>query len=191
MKFYQAVMVLFSTTLTLAQISGVPSCSLQCFVNAMSHDGCSSLTDFACHCRKPALVSEVTPCVERACNERDQSSVSNAVVTECSSAGVPISIPPVGGTSTTARSQATGETSSPTNGPISPSGPVVTLPTSTPPVLPSNPMSAPSSVPTLPSLVDPSTPVTTSPPFLGGVETLRSGGRLAGAAAAMAAGYLV
>ncbi|KAL4921432.1 hypothetical protein BDW62DRAFT_198002 [Aspergillus aurantiobrunneus] len=191
MKLYVAVTVFFSTSFTVAQILGLPGCSLQCFLNAMSHDGCSSITDFACHCRQPALVTEVTPCVERACNEEDQSSVSNAVVSECSSVGVPISIPPVGRGSTTESIPTTGETSAPTNGPVSPSGPVITLPTSTPTVSTSSLVGSSPSVFPSSSHISPSNPANTSPPFVGGARSSHSGGRVAGAAAAIAAGYLV
>jgi hypothetical protein len=45
---------------------------LNCFLTALEGDGCSSLTDFACHCQKPSLVSEVTPCVKKSCDEADQ-----------------------------------------------------------------------------------------------------------------------
>ncbi|KAL4943762.1 hypothetical protein BDV06DRAFT_129439 [Aspergillus oleicola] len=157
----------------------------------MSNDGCSSLTDFACHCARPALVDEVTPCVEQACNEQDQSSVSNAVVTECASAGVPISIPPIGGTTVTATESEPTETSTtPSDGPISPSGPVMTLPTSTD--VEPTPSSVPSSsIPILPSHSGPLNSTATSPPFLGGAETLSVGGNFFGAVVAFVAGFLV
>ncbi|OJJ64632.1 hypothetical protein ASPSYDRAFT_39359 [Aspergillus sydowii CBS 593.65] len=156
----------------------------------MTHDECSNLTDFACHCRKPALVTEVTPCVQRACNEQDQTSVSNVVVTECSSVGVPISIPSVGGGSTSTSIPTTGENATPTNGPVSPSGPIVTLPTSTPIIPSSTPVGSSSSVPVSSNIVYPSNPASPLPPFLGGARPLSSGGKLAGAAAAIVAGYL-
>ncbi|ODM20196.1 hypothetical protein SI65_05184 [Aspergillus cristatus] len=97
MRFTQALIALTVTGLASAQIPNVPSCSLQCFLSSLTSDGCSDLTDFACHCAKPQLPKEITPCVEKACSEADQSAVSNAVVQECSAAGHPISLPPVGG----------------------------------------------------------------------------------------------
>lgn len=68
--------------------------------------------DFACHCQKPGLASTVAPCVEKACDVADQicmskhsplitypanldSAVSKAVVSQCSAAGYPISVPPI------------------------------------------------------------------------------------------------
>lgn len=45
---------------------------LNCFVSALNGDGCSSLTDFACHCQKPQLVRDITPCVKKACAVSDQ-----------------------------------------------------------------------------------------------------------------------
>ncbi|KAL4773116.1 hypothetical protein BDW60DRAFT_206418 [Aspergillus nidulans var. acristatus] len=195
MKLYVAATLLLRASIILAQdLPDLPSCSLQCFLSAMSSDGCPSLTDFACHCRQSALVSEVSPCVEQSCNEQDQSSVSNVVMTACSSAGVPISVPPVDGAATTITESGltptptTGEnkTTIPPGGSVSPSGPVMTLPTSTdttPPTLsPSSPGASSQSTPNV---------ISTSPPFLGGAESFHAGGRLAGAAAAIAAGYLM
>ncbi|EYE96394.1 CFEM domain-containing protein [Aspergillus ruber CBS 135680] len=111
MRFTQVVAALAATGLASAQIPDVPSCSLQCFLDSLSNDGCSELTDFACHCTKPQLPQEITPCVEKACSEADQSAVSSAVVQECSAAGHPISLPPVGG-SNVSRSEATATASS-------------------------------------------------------------------------------
>ncbi|OJI98730.1 hypothetical protein ASPVEDRAFT_481135 [Aspergillus versicolor CBS 583.65] len=190
MKFHMVSTVLFSTCLTLAQILGLPSCSMQCFINGMTHDGCSNLSDFACHCRQPSLVTEVTPCVQQACNEQDQSSVSNVVVTECSSVGVPISVPPVGRGSTSTSIPATGGNATPTYGPVSPSGPIVTLPTSTPIISSSTPVGSSSSVPVSSNIASPSSPAFPSPPFLGGARSLSSGGKVAGAAAAILGWYL-
>ncbi|RHZ60050.1 hypothetical protein CDV55_106441 [Aspergillus turcosus] len=102
MHFSRASLALLAAGLASAQIPDLPSCSLNCFVSALSSDGCSSLTDYACHCQKPQLVSDVTPCVQSACNLADQSSVSSAVVSQCSAAGHPISVPPVSAASTTA-----------------------------------------------------------------------------------------
>ncbi|RDW79029.1 CFEM domain-containing protein [Aspergillus mulundensis] len=189
MKLYIGFTLLFGTSLTLAQgLPDVPTCSLQCFLNAMSSDGCPSLTDFACHCREPALVEQVTPCVEQACSEPDQSSVSNVVMTACSSAGVPISIPPVGATTATTTGDGpttTGESATPSS--VNPSGPLMTPSTSTDTT---TPMSSPST-PGVSSQLIPSDPAATSSQFLGGAGSFRAGGKLAGAAAAIAAGYLM
>ncbi|GIK05663.1 hypothetical protein Aspvir_009776 [Aspergillus viridinutans] len=102
MHFSRASIALLAAGLVSAQLPNVPACSLNCFVSALSADGCSSLTDFACHCQKPDLVPSITPCVQSACNIADQSSVSSAVVSQCSAAGHPISVPSVGAASTTA-----------------------------------------------------------------------------------------
>ncbi|KAJ5194630.1 GPI-anchored CFEM domain protein B [Penicillium cinerascens] len=72
MKFSTAVVALVAAGLANAQLPNVPKCSLDCFVNALTSDGCSGLTDFACHCQKPALVSDITPCVKKACDVADQ-----------------------------------------------------------------------------------------------------------------------
>ncbi|KAF7717552.1 Uncharacterized protein PECH_006591 [Penicillium ucsense] len=95
MKFSATLIALVAAGVAHAQLPNVPACSLNCFVTALTTDGCSSLTDFACHCSKPQLVSTITPCVQKACKVPDQISVSNAVVAQCSSAGHPIVVPPI------------------------------------------------------------------------------------------------
>ncbi|KAF2189790.1 CFEM-domain-containing protein, partial [Zopfia rhizophila CBS 207.26] len=75
------------------QLGDIPSCALNCFVDALGKDGCSSLTDFACHCTKTELIPSVTPCVQAACSADDQAKVITAVEGTCAEAGVPISIP--------------------------------------------------------------------------------------------------
>ncbi|CAG7964479.1 unnamed protein product [Penicillium nalgiovense] len=99
MKFSTSLIALVAAGLASAQLPDVPACSLSCFLSALQSDGCSELLDFACHCQKTELVSSITPCVEKACEHNDQVSVSNAVVGQCSSAGHPISIPPIETTS--------------------------------------------------------------------------------------------
>ncbi|KAJ5645186.1 GPI-anchored CFEM domain protein B [Penicillium longicatenatum] len=95
MQFSHALIALVAAGLANAQLPDVPACSLNCFVSALTSDGCSTLTDFACHCAKTQLISDITPCVEKACKIADQASVSNIVVSQCSAAGVPISVAPI------------------------------------------------------------------------------------------------
>ncbi|KAL3459458.1 hypothetical protein BJX64DRAFT_291282 [Aspergillus heterothallicus] len=199
MKLYQSLIVLLGVNIAHAQLIDLPQCSVQCILNAMSHDGCSSLADFVCHCRQPSLVTEVTPCVQQACNVQDQSSVSNAVTAQCSSVGVPISIPPVTGstshshpaTSDGTATETTAQTTE-TESPPVPSGPLMTLPTTTPTTTPSStPIGSSSSVPSASSPSGPSDSTPSPPVFDGGAGTLRSGGSLVGAAAAVVAGYLL
>ncbi|KAJ5488572.1 GPI-anchored CFEM domain protein B [Penicillium diatomitis] len=119
MKFSATLIALVAAGVAHAQLPNVPACSvcdtppfprytadLNCFVTALTTDGCSSLTDFACHCSKPQLVSTITPCVQKACKVPDQISVSNAVVAQCSSAGHPIVVPPIETASSAASSAA-------------------------------------------------------------------------------------
>ena len=74
MQFSNALIALVAAGLASSQgIPDVPSCSLNCFTTALTTDGCSGLTDWACHCGKPELVDQVTPCVEKACPVADQS----------------------------------------------------------------------------------------------------------------------
>lgn len=115
MKFSSTLIAFAAAGLASAQLPNVPACSLSCFLSALQSDGCSELLDFNCHCQKTELVSSITPCVEKACEHSDQVSVSNAVVGQCSSAGHPISIPPI---ETSASSSASAsETSTPSSAP--------------------------------------------------------------------------
>ncbi|OJJ44944.1 hypothetical protein ASPZODRAFT_17856 [Penicilliopsis zonata CBS 506.65] len=112
MQLTHAFIALVAAGITRAQIPNVPQCSLNCFLTALSTDGCSSLTDFACHCQKPSLVNSIAPCVQKACDVTGQSSVSSVVVSECSAAGHPISVPSVVGTASTTTLTVTAETTS-------------------------------------------------------------------------------
>ncbi|CAI7569997.1 unnamed protein product [Penicillium bialowiezense] len=127
MKFSTTLVALVAAGLAQAQLPDVPPCSLSCFVSALGSDGCSELLDFKCHCQKTELVSSITPCVKKACDvaaqvctfnslpfhihQLTQPAVSNAVVAQCSSAGYPISVPPVETTSATSAAS-TGSSSS-------------------------------------------------------------------------------
>ncbi|KAJ5313128.1 uncharacterized protein N7443_000012 [Penicillium atrosanguineum] len=95
MRLAAAAVVLGAGAITSAQISNIPQCSLNCLTSALGADGCSELTDFACHCQKTSLVEQVVPCVKQACDVMDQQAVSNVVVSLCSGAGHPVSVPPV------------------------------------------------------------------------------------------------
>ncbi|KAE8162224.1 hypothetical protein BDV40DRAFT_300566 [Aspergillus tamarii] len=119
-------MIILLTSLAAAQtIPNIPPCAASCLINALQGDGCPSITDFACHCQKPELVPKVSPCVARACPIVDQSSVSNVVVSACSSAGHPISVPNPGASTTP---QATTTTTATATGTASPTG-SMTIPT--------------------------------------------------------------
>ncbi|RHZ73813.1 hypothetical protein CDV55_102943 [Aspergillus turcosus] len=138
MRLAAAAVVLGAGAITSAQLS-IPQCSvrmprlhisfqkltralfsffllqLNCLTSALGADGCSALTDFACHCQKTGLVEQVVPCVKQACDVADQQAVSKVVVSLCSGAGHPVSVPPVDAsapTSTSARSAPTTTSSS-------------------------------------------------------------------------------
>ncbi|PWY91738.1 CFEM-domain-containing protein [Aspergillus sclerotioniger CBS 115572] len=128
MQLYRTIVILLVTTLANAQLPNIPACSLNCFVSAFQRDGCSQLMDFACHCQKPELVGTVTPCVQKACSLADQSAVSSEVVRQCSLAGHPISVPPVGGAAETT-TLSMPKTSTVDTSVVSSSSGAVTLPT--------------------------------------------------------------
>merc|ERR1711963_656851 len=94
MKTFTIATIVALASVGAAQLDNIPSCALNCFVGPLTSDGCSSLTDFACHCEKGAqLLSQVQPCVEGACEAADQAAAISAVESTCAAAGVPISIP--------------------------------------------------------------------------------------------------
>ncbi|KAL5366146.1 CFEM-domain-containing protein [Aspergillus floccosus] len=95
MRLAAAAVMLGAGAIASAQLSNIPQCSLKCLTSALGADGCSELTDFACHCQKPGLVEQVVPCVQQACDVTDQQAVSKVVASLCSGAGHPVSIPPV------------------------------------------------------------------------------------------------
>ncbi|THC98661.1 hypothetical protein EYZ11_001864 [Aspergillus tanneri] len=72
MKLPLVFIAVLTAGLSNAQLGNIPRCSVNCFVNALSKDGCSELTDFSCHCQKTGLVETVTPCVRDACDQSDQ-----------------------------------------------------------------------------------------------------------------------
>ncbi|KAK8193074.1 hypothetical protein HDK77DRAFT_506688 [Phyllosticta capitalensis] len=123
-------------------VTDLPNCAVNCFVNVLSNDGCSSLGDFECHCKKPGLVDSVTPCVEKACSVADQETVVKDVVALCQEYGVHLTIP------ATKTATAPGY-SAPTSSPAAPvnNNPAPTTGTTAPagvPVVPSS--SAPGAV---------------------------------------------
>ncbi|PGH17089.1 hypothetical protein AJ80_04962 [Polytolypa hystricis UAMH7299] len=109
MKFSNAVIALAAASLASAQLPDVPECSLNCFISALTSDGCSGLLDFECHCTKPELPGKITPCVEEACELSDRIAVSDAVVDKCNEVGVPIDIPPIDGGDESSTAETTAE----------------------------------------------------------------------------------
>jgi cobalamin biosynthesis Mg chelatase CobN len=84
-----------------AQLPDIPTCAYQCFLTALTTDGCTQLTDFACHCQKPELITTVQPCVEKACTPDEIAKILTTVQSTCAGVGHPISIPNAGGSSST------------------------------------------------------------------------------------------
>ncbi|KAF2638043.1 CFEM-domain-containing protein [Massarina eburnea CBS 473.64] len=94
MKTFVAAALISLASVASAQLDNIPSCALSCFLTPLGSDGCAQLTDFACHCKKfDALISAVTPCVQKACSASDQASVISGVEGTCKAAGVTVSVP--------------------------------------------------------------------------------------------------
>ncbi|GES60131.1 CFEM-domain-containing protein [Aspergillus terreus] len=156
MYLLHLIAVFLAAGLANGQLPNIPQCALQCFVTALTQDGCSQLTDFACHCQKPQLVGSVTPCVQQNCPDiNQQASVSNVVVSQCSQVGHPISVPPVKPTTTTAAATTTAAPTGATTPSPSPSPakttPIPTAPAPPPPSSPAVPPGPPSPMPPHPS----------------------------------------
>ena len=70
MKYSIAALGLIAT-LAVAQLPNIPICSQACFLTALSTDGCTSITDFKCHCSKTGLTAQIVPCINAACSAAD------------------------------------------------------------------------------------------------------------------------
>ena len=107
-SFIAASFVAALASVATAQFDNIPTCALTCFIDPLTNDGCSGLTDFACHCKKSdTLISSVTPCVQKSCGAEDQAKVISGVEETCAQAGVTISVPnPAGSTSAAPASSA-------------------------------------------------------------------------------------
>ncbi|KAK8156314.1 hypothetical protein IWX90DRAFT_226254 [Phyllosticta citrichinensis] len=161
MKTAVAAIALSMASVAYSQaITDLPNCAVNCFVQVLSNDGCSSLGDFECHCKKPGLVESVTPCVEKACSVADQETVVKDVVALCQEYGVqltipatktatiptsapgyaspssPATVPPVNNNNPAPTTTAGGNNGSPTGPSSSPAGGVVAPPNKSAPVAP-------------------------------------------------------
>ncbi|KKZ67186.1 hypothetical protein EMCG_07131 [[Emmonsia] crescens] len=142
MQFSHALIALVAASLANAQLPNIPTCALSCFIQSLGGDGCSDLTDFACHCAAPELPGKITPCVAKACEPEAQTSVSNIVVSQCSAAGVPIVLPPIGGGSGSSAAPTGAPTDAPTDAPTNaPTGGATPTPTGAPSASDSQPPS--------------------------------------------------
>ncbi|KAF2114260.1 hypothetical protein BDV96DRAFT_112810 [Lophiotrema nucula] len=102
MKYTSTILALAAVTVA-QTISDLPSCSLACVANGVTGVDCS-ITDFECACGKAdQLTPSVTPCVQQACSDTaDQAKVITVLEGICASAGVPITIPEPGASSSAA-----------------------------------------------------------------------------------------
>ncbi|PSN73263.1 GPI anchored CFEM domain-containing protein [Corynespora cassiicola Philippines] len=94
MKTFAAATIIALASVASAQLDNLPSCALTCFLEPLQNDGCSSLSDFACHCEQAdTLIASVQPCVQGACSAEDQATVISGVEEICAGAGVPVTLP--------------------------------------------------------------------------------------------------
>ena len=107
MKTFAITSIIALASVATAQFDNIPSCALTCFIGPLTTDGCSALTDFACHCKQGAkLLATVQPCVKGACSAADQETTIAAVEKTCADAGAPIEIPDTPSASSAAPSSA-------------------------------------------------------------------------------------
>ncbi|KAH7085753.1 hypothetical protein BKA63DRAFT_26261 [Paraphoma chrysanthemicola] len=113
MKTFAIASIIALASVASAQLDSIPQCALSCFLGPLSSDGCSSLTDFKCHCEKGAsLLASVQPCVQGACSAADQATTIAAVQKTCQDAGAPINIPNPSGAASSAAASASQAASS-------------------------------------------------------------------------------
>ncbi|KAI1622295.1 CFEM domain-containing protein [Exophiala viscosa] len=79
-------------------LSGLPSCAVNCAVGAIGTTGCA-LTDFHCICSATTFLSGVETCIQGACNATDQQATIQFAEKFCLSGNVTITVP--AGTATT------------------------------------------------------------------------------------------
>jgi hypothetical protein len=90
---YTFILATLLAVATAQSLANLPSCSLSCVLTGVSATGCPA-TDFACSCGKADILTpSITPCVQKACSQADQSKTIAALEGICAAAGVPITIP--------------------------------------------------------------------------------------------------
>lgn len=92
MKYSYASLAILVAVARSQGIPNIPGCALSCFSQAVANSPCSSLTDFACQCRQPQLIAQVTPCVQAACSASDAEALRSTVQELCASAGAPLNL---------------------------------------------------------------------------------------------------
>lgn len=79
MRLSEAVIVVagavsLASAVPLAGILGfpeVPNCAIPPFVKILATDGCSSLSDWVCHCNQAGLAGLIAPAVKQSCGSKD------------------------------------------------------------------------------------------------------------------------
>jgi len=100
MKYSVAIVALAATAVS-AQLSAIPQCALTCAISSLGSTGCGQ-TDIKCICTATSFIAALTPCVQAACSAADLAKTITAAEGLCLQAGVTLSIPTAGATSTTA-----------------------------------------------------------------------------------------
>ncbi|KAK3900725.1 hypothetical protein C8A05DRAFT_35635 [Staphylotrichum tortipilum] len=106
-----------TTDCAAAAFSAIPQCAQQCISNGALSLGCSSGTDFPCHCRQQAaLFAAAQGCVNSTCQQGDLQGVISGAdnVCQCNGASAVCSVPAATATATGVTvPTATGNASSP------------------------------------------------------------------------------
>lgn len=189
MKTFAITSIIALASVATAQFDNIPSCALTCFIGPLTTDGCSALTDFACHCKQGAkLLATVQPCVKGACSAADQETTIAAVEKTCADAGAPIEIPDTPSASSAAPSSAAATSVAPSSVAPSSAAPSSTAASATP----SGPESSSSYHPTASVTATFASPSTTGTPSNGTASAAPLPSEYTGAAAqaTQAAGLL-
>ncbi|KAK4937071.1 hypothetical protein LTR10_022194 [Elasticomyces elasticus] len=99
-------------------LSGLPSCAVNCAVGAIGTTGCA-LTDVHCICTATTFLSGVETCIQGACNATDQQATIQFAEQFCLSGNVTITVPAAAGTAASSSAPMTSVAASTTAAPAS------------------------------------------------------------------------
>ncbi|KAF2013624.1 hypothetical protein BU24DRAFT_241830 [Aaosphaeria arxii CBS 175.79] len=129
----------------------LPKCSLSCFINSLTSDGCANETDFKCHCEKGTMLSAADPCLRSRCSKDEQVDAMNKIRTACRATGIDLGNGDKDGQNSITRSISMSEptrTTGPTTQDTNPTASISSSTnTQTPNPAPGNPANGPTQLP--------------------------------------------
>ncbi|KAJ6260036.1 hypothetical protein Dda_5682 [Drechslerella dactyloides] len=101
MKTSAIFVVVAGASLAAAQLDKLPTCALSCAISSIGSSGCSQ-TDIACVCSASSFLSGIQTCIEGSCTAQEIKQTLDAAQVLCAGAGVTITLPGSGPTTTEA-----------------------------------------------------------------------------------------